>query len=58
MHKTQARKEISVKDKHQQLENSESDLKPLEERLAVTKANIKGLKTTPADIVKKSQAEL
>ena len=39
----QALQEISVEDRHQQLENSISDLKALEERLDVTKTNMKGL---------------
>jgi len=57
----QALQEISVEDRHQQLENSVSDLKALEERLEVTKANMKGLEKNLTDIVKKrkkSQAEL
>jgi len=57
----QALQEISVEDRHQQLENSVSDLKSLEERLEVTKANMKGLEKNLTDIVKKrkkSQAEL
>merc|ERR1712045_1003538 len=56
-----ALQEISVEDRHQQLENSVSDLKSLEERLEVTKANMKGLEKNLTDIVKKrkkSQAEL
>merc|ERR1712038_244923 len=57
----QALQEISVEDRHQQLENSVSDLKSLEERLEATKTNMKGLEKNLADIVKKrkkSQAEL
>ena len=38
-------------------ENSVSDLKPLEERREVTKANRKGLEKNLADILKKSQAK-
>merc|ERR1719412_1831489 len=57
----QALQEISVEDRHQQLENSVSDLKSLEERLESTKTNMKGLEKNLTDIVKKrkkSQAEL
>merc|ERR1719228_1976048 len=57
----QALQEISVEDRHNQLENSVSDLKALEERLEVTKTNMKGLDKNLQDIVKKrkkSQAEL
>jgi len=57
----QALQEISVEDRHNQLENSVSDLKSLEERLEVTKTNMKGLDKNLQDIVKrrkKSQAEL
>merc|ERR1719331_592147 len=57
----QALQEISVEDRHQQLENSVSDLKSLEERLEGTKTNMKGLEKNLTDIVKKrkkSQAEL
>merc|ERR1719167_1555899 len=49
----QALQEISVEDRHQQLENTESDLKSLEERLDVTKTNMKGLDKNLQDIVKK-----
>merc|ERR1719283_699423 len=57
----QALQEISVEDRHNQLENSVSDLKSLEERLELTKTNMKGLEKNLQDIVKKrkkSQAEL
>ena len=45
----QALQEISVEDIHQQLENSGLDLKPLEERLEVTKAHQMGLEKNQAD---------
>ena len=51
-------KEISAKDKHQQWENSESNLKPLEERIAVTRSNMKGLETILANIVRKRKKSL
>jgi len=57
----QALQEISVEDRHQQLENCVSDLKSLEERLEVTKNNMKGLDKNLQDVVKKRkkyQAEL
>merc|ERR1712156_175708 len=57
----QALQEISVEDRKRQLENTQSELKALEERLEVTKTNMKGLDKNLADIVKKrkkSQAEL
>jgi len=57
----QALQEISVEDRHQQLENSINDLKALEERLSVTQASMKTLDRNLADIVKKrkkAQAEL
>ena len=61
VHKMQALKEISLEDKPQQLKNSKSNLKPLGERLAITKTNMKGLETNLADILKtrkKSQTQL
>merc|ERR1719150_2884482 len=57
----QALQEISVEDRHQQLENCVSDLKSLEERLDVTKGNMKGLDKNLQDVIKKRkkyQAEL
>ena len=57
----QALQEISVEDRHQQLENCVSDLKSLEERLDVTKNNMKGLDKNLQEVVKKRkkyQAEL
>jgi len=57
----QALQEISVEDRHQQLENCVSDLKSLEERLEVTKNNMKGLDKNLQEVVKKRkkyQAEL
>merc|ERR1712026_292141 len=57
----QALQEISVEDRHQQLENCVSDLKSLEERLDVTKGNMKGLDKNRQDVIKKRkkyQAEL
>ena len=49
----QALQEISWEDRHQQLENSVSVPKSLEERLEVTKANMKGKGKNLADIAKK-----
>lgn len=57
----QALQEISVEDRHQQLENAINDLKALEERLGGTQNNMKTLDKNLADIVKKrkkAQAEL
>merc|ERR1712156_1034038 len=57
----QALQEISVEDRHQQLENCVSDLKSLEERLDITKSNMKGLDKNLQEVVKKRkkyQAEL
>merc|ERR1712227_1078720 len=57
----QALQEISVEDRHQQLENCVSDLKSLDERLDVTKNNMKGLDKNLQEVVKKRkkyQAEL
>ncbi|XP_023344565.1 structural maintenance of chromosomes protein 3-like [Eurytemora carolleeae] len=57
----QALQEISVEDRHQQLENSINDLKSLEERLSVTQASMKTLDRNLVDITKKrkkAQAEL
>merc|ERR1711953_1592585 len=57
----QALQEISVEDRHQQLENCVSDLKSLEERLDITKTNMKGLDKNLQEVVKKRkkyQAEL
>merc|ERR1712241_1651294 len=57
----QALQEISVEDRHNQLENSVSDLKSLEERLDITKTNMKGLDKNLQEVIKKRkkyQAEL
>ena len=57
----QALQEISVEDRHQQLENSINDLKSLEERLSVTQASMKTLDRNLNDVTKKrkkAQAEL
>merc|ERR1712241_62536 len=57
----QALQEISVEDRHQQLENCDSDLKSLEERLDITKTNMKGLDKNLQEVIKKRkkyQAEL
>merc|ERR1712073_257860 len=48
----QALQEISVEDRHQQLENCVSDLKSLEERLDVTMGNMKGLDKNLQDVIK------
>merc|ERR1712200_40252 len=57
----QALREISVEDRHQQLENSVSDLKSLEERVHSTTLSMKALDKNLTDITKKrkkAQAEL
>jgi len=57
----QALQEISVEDRHQQLENASGDLNSLEDRLKATQESMKGLDKKLQDVVKrrkKAQAEL
>merc|ERR1712168_847807 len=57
----QALQEISVEDRKRQLENTQSELKDLAERIETTGNNLKGLDKKLADLTKKrkkAQAEL